>query len=371
VPELLVEVFGVILGALHFSVPLTYYLYLERYAHRPWALKVDKQYQPLITMIVPTYNESQLIEKRLENLAAQDYPTDKREIIVVDSGSTDGTAAIVENWIRKRSDINARLIRESVREGKFRAVTNSIRAVQPSNMVVVLTDADAYWEATALSEAVSFFADPTVGAVTGSISYIDDYGTLNENAYRNYYNFVRVAESKIHSTPVHNGPLLAIRAELVRKIGLPDFPGSDDSAFGSYIAFAGYRAIQADHAIVKEYVRGNRLRRKVRRATCLLLNFHRTRRYAKKMNVYVPSKFDDIWRMEWWLTVANPWLLFASVFSLVGGAMFYQSKISLVLLVIGTLFFCSRPYRGWVLQQLYLVMGALRSLRTNEAVWER
>src|SRR5208337_2416794 len=127
------------------------------------------------------------------------------------------------------------------------------------------------------------------------------------------FNTVRVAESKIHSTPVHNGPLLAIRTEFLRKIGFPNFPGSDDSAFGSLVAFAGYRAIQIDTATVHEYVRGNRLRRKIRRAACVLLNFRHTKKYAKKTNVYVRSRFETVWRMEWWLHVVNPWILFAGI----------------------------------------------------------
>ncbi|MGA8904130.1 MAG: glycosyltransferase, partial [Candidatus Bathyarchaeia archaeon] len=244
--ELLLETLGLVLGALHFSIPLIYFTYLRRYARRPWNVKVDKQYKPQLTVILPTYNESELIEKRLENLVAQDYPTNKLEIVVVDSASTDGTAAIVEDWLKRKSGINAKLIRESARGGKFRALTHAIRVIQSSSSAIVLTDADAYWEPNALSEATSFLADPRVGAVTGTIFYIEDQGALSENTYRNYYNTVHVAESKVHSTPVFNGPLCAFRSELLRRIGLPNFPGSDDSAFGSFVAFSGYRAIQVD-----------------------------------------------------------------------------------------------------------------------------
>ena len=369
--ELLPTIFGLVLASLHFSIPLVYYAYLRRYVNAPWApLKLDKQYQPQISVIVPTYNESELIEGRLENLVAQDYPTSRLEILVIDSGSPDGTATIAEGWLKRNGNVNAKLIRETARGGKLRAVKRALGAVRSSSVAVVLTDADAYWEPTTLTEVISFFADPAIGAVTGSMFYVDDPGVFSEKTYRTYFNAVRVAESKIHSTPVHNGPLLAIRNDLIRKIGLPDFPGSDDSAFGSFVAFAGFRAIQADRAVVREYVRGSRLRRRVRRSTCVLLNFHNTRRYAKKKNVYVRSRFENIWWVEWWFHVINPWLLLASVLLLVGG-MLQGSRVASGFLGVGTVLLLWAPYRTWMLQQLYLLLGALRTLWTHEVVWNR
>ena len=331
---------------------------------------MDKQYKPQLTVILPTYNESEHVENRLENLVTQDYPTNKLEVVVVDSASSDGTAAIVEDWLKRKSGINAKLIRESTRGGKFRALTLAMGAIQPSSLAVVLTDADASWEPNALSEVTSFLADPRVGAVTGSIFYIEDRGPLGEDTYRNFSNAVHVAESKLYSTPVFNGPLCAFRTELLRKICFPNFPGSDDSAFGSFVAFSGYRAIQVDTAVVREYVRGNRFRRRIRRATCLLLNFYHTKAYAKKMNLYVRSDFENVWRTEWWLCVVNPWLFIASICLLVVGAI-DGSKIASALLLISALFSLVQPSRAWILQQLYLVLGALRNLRTHEEVWNR
>ena len=88
------------------------------------------------------------------------------------------------------------------------------------------------------------------------------------------------------------------------------------------------------------------------------------------MNLYVRSNFDNIWRTDWWLCVVNPWLLIASIPFLVVGA-FDDSKIAVGLLLINALLLLLKPYRTWVLQQLYLILGGLRSLWTNEEVWNR
>jgi cellulose synthase/poly-beta-1,6-N-acetylglucosamine synthase-like glycosyltransferase len=367
----LLDTIAVALIFIHFSVALAYYQYLKGYRDKPWHLKVDRQYQPHITTIVPTYNEGLLIERRLENLASQKYPHDKLQIIVVDSGSTDDTASIAKKWLNQNPNVNATLVCEPERHGKFNAIVNALKVVQPNSVAVVLTDADAYWESNALSEVTSFLADPEVGSVTGSISYAEDHGALSEAVYRSYFNTVRIAESKIHSTPVHNGPLFAIRTDILRKIGLPNFPGSDDSAFGSLVGLSGHRAIQADAAIVREYVRGNRLRRKVRRAACVLLNFRYTKKYAKQKNLYVRSKFDIVWRMEFWLHAINPWLLYAAISILVFEAIFSRSLLAFGLLLIAVFSLLFRPFRTWMIQQVYLLLGAVRSLWTSETIWDR
>ena len=56
----------------------------------------DSSYQPFVSIVVPTYNEEKVIEKRIKNLFELDYPKDKYEIIVVDSGSTDSKQRLLK-----------------------------------------------------------------------------------------------------------------------------------------------------------------------------------------------------------------------------------------------------------------------------------
>ena len=51
---------------------------------------------PFITVIVPCFNESERILKKITNLRKQDYPQDKIEVIIADGGSEDGTIGIIE-----------------------------------------------------------------------------------------------------------------------------------------------------------------------------------------------------------------------------------------------------------------------------------
>ena len=364
----MLELLALMLAGIHCSVPLAYYFYAKKkWLPRPWNVKVDENYKPKISIILPTYNEAKLIESKLDDICKQNYPKSLIEIIVVDSASEDGTPNVVKKWMKGKEGIDVKLLVEDERKGKFNALKKALEQISHESEILVFTDADAFWEPNSLKNAVKYFADVTVGSVTASITYENE--TI-ENTYRQYFNTLRVAESKIHSVPIHNGPFYAIKVDLIRKIGLPNFLGSDDSAFGSYVAFTGHRSIQVDDVIVKEPVRGSQFRRKIRRAQTALTSFLNTKGYAKKMGLYVKSPFEKIWRIELWLHVINPWLLLSSAILFVADAV-HGSIIALMLLGLGFVFLALKPWRTWVLQQLYLILAMLRNVWTKEIMWSK
>ena len=359
------------LASIHFGVLIAYFLYAKgKWFRQPWNLTIDEDYKPKITVILPTYNEAEIIEGRLENLWRQVYPPNRMDIIVVDS-STDGTADIVQEWSSYHTNMRLQLIREKKRCGKMHALELAIANLPAKTEVVVFTDADAFWEPDALFKAARYLTDPAIGSVTASILYEENQNTLLENTYRDYYNLLRVAESKFCSTPVHNGPFQAIRADFLREVGLPNFVGGDDSAFGSFIAFTGYRSVQVDDITVREPIRGNRLIRKIRRAQHLLLSFLSTRGYAKKSGFYSKTSFDKIWMIEWWLHLVNPWLLTISVALSIIDIVCFGSILALILIAAGLSLLTLRIFRTWILQQFYLIAAAIRNLWTKDAVWNR
>jgi len=364
---------ALILIVVHFGTPLAYYWYAKtRWLPKPWNIRVDGNYKPKVTVIIPTYNEAEFIQSKLDNIYDQDYPKSLMEVIVADSASTDGTTELVEEWSSKHTDINLELIKEPIRRGMVPALNYALQHCQIHGEITVFTDVDAFWDADALTRVTKYFADPSVGAITASIMPTTLGNDFLEDVYRNYYNLLRIAESKVYSTPVHNGVFMAFRTELLYKMGgLPSYTGNNDSTPASVVAFMGYRAIQVDDVIVKEPVRESQLHRKIRRAQHLLLSFLKTKEYTKKLGVYRYTKpFERIWKVEWWLHLVSPWLLITSVILLVMDA-FYGSFTAIALLGAGLIFLMSKLYRMWVLQQVYLVVAALRNLWTKEMVWSR
>jgi biofilm PGA synthesis N-glycosyltransferase PgaC len=118
------------LALVHFGLPITYYLYLRVVRlGRPWGARRDHSFKPMVTVIVPTYNEARLIESKLDDIARQDYPRGRLEVIVVDPASTDGTLEAVKRWSEGSLGLNLRVISEPSRMGKAHALNNAMRHV--------------------------------------------------------------------------------------------------------------------------------------------------------------------------------------------------------------------------------------------------
>jgi len=363
---LLVTVIGLTL--LHFSFPLLYYLYLRsKWLNRPWDLRRDPEYRPRVTVVVPTYNEADLIRRKLDDIASQDYPRELMEVIVVDSASTDGTPNIVREWAESRRDFKVILVEEGVRRGKAFALNNALRFA--SGEVVVVTDVDSLWiSRDTLANALSWFSDSRVGAVTCLKTPVGEGFAGVERGYRVYYNVVRLGESKRFSTPVFHGELAAFRRDLLVKLGgFPVDIGADDSHTATLIAISGFRAIAVDNALCTELVprRGYHAWR-IRRAQHLVQHFVKALGLLSK----APGEFKPILLAETWLHLLNPWLLLAATTILLYKASM-GSLVALALLVAGAALLILKPYRTWIATQAYLITACIRNLWTREIVWER
>jgi cellulose synthase/poly-beta-1,6-N-acetylglucosamine synthase-like glycosyltransferase len=356
------------LALVHFGLPVAYYLYLRAlWLGRPWGVRRDHSFKPMVTVIVPTYNEARLIESKLDDIARQDYPRGGLEVIVVDSASTDGTLESVKRWSEGNPGLNLRVLSEPYRMGKAYALNNALR--HASGDIVVITDADSRWGSErTLSNAIAWLSDPTVGAVT-CVKNPERGGFLGvEGGYRGFYNTVRLAESKAWSTPVFHGELAAYKRELLEAIGgFPTDIGADDSHTATLIALKGYRAVAVDdvECIEKVPVKGYHAWR-IRRAQHLIQHLLKTLRHVRGAS----SMFKPILLAEAYLHLVNPWLLPIATTLLIHQAL-KGSIIATAVLAVGALLLAFKPYRTWVAAQVYLIAAMLKNLLTKDITWEK
>ena len=353
---------ALVLVAVHFGAPLAYYVEAKRWLKRPWDVERDLQHTPTVTVVIPTYNEARHIEEKLEDVYRQDYPRDRLEIIVVDSASIDGTAERVRRWATAHPDADVKVVEEPQRRGKASALNTALATARGE--VFVITEADCRWsQRDALKRAVSWLADPSVGAVTCLKKPAADGPAGIEACYRGHYNVFRLAEGKKWATPIFHGELAAYRTELLRKIG--GFPldiGADDSHAVARIAAMGYRAVAAEDLWCVEAVPHNGYHRwRIRRAQHLLQHF------LKTPVEEAPPPMRPILLAEKYLHLANPWLLPAAVAALVAAA----TPPALAVLATGAAALVFRSCRTWTAAQLYLIAAAVKNLRDKELVWEK
>ncbi|MBI5787994.1 MAG: glycosyltransferase family 2 protein [Candidatus Schekmanbacteria bacterium] len=117
---------------------------------------------PLVSIIVPAYNEADTILTTLQSLIKQNYP--HKEIIVVDDGSNDATPSVCQPLAEAG---RIRYLRNNNRGGKSSALNMGLGYAQGE--YIMTADADTLFDLNAVTQALLGFADPGVGAVSGNI----------------------------------------------------------------------------------------------------------------------------------------------------------------------------------------------------------
>jgi cellulose synthase/poly-beta-1,6-N-acetylglucosamine synthase-like glycosyltransferase len=194
---------------------------------------------PSVAVVVAAHNEESVIERRLENLAALDYPAERLEVLVASDASTDRTDELVEAK-------GVRLLR-CERGGKVAAQNGAVR--ETDGEIVAFSDANAEWAPDALRRLVRSFADPEVAYVCGRLVLRDAAGGNKEGAYWRYELWLRDSESRLHSVTGGNGSIYAVRRSDYVEVD-PRF--GHDLAFPYLMVQRGRRAVYEPSAVAYE-----------------------------------------------------------------------------------------------------------------------
>lgn len=175
-------------------------------------------HQPLVTILVPAYNEGTVIQGSIQSLLHLDYP--RYEVIVIDDGSKDDTyrkAAVFEG------DHGRALVRVITKEngGKSRALNTGIAAA--NGEFILCMDGDSALHPATLRKAVRHLVkDPGVAAVAGSVKVINRtnmLANLQALEYVEGLNMVRSAQGFFRLVNIIPGPIGIFRREVVQGIG--------------------------------------------------------------------------------------------------------------------------------------------------------
>lgn len=204
------------------------FLLKRRAAAQPWRLTIDKSYLPRVSFLVPTYNESDVILFKLENLIRLDYPKDLVQIIIVDSNSSDRTVDIANSFVQQHPGLNAMVIAESKREGKSAALDSALNRV--NGEIVIVSDADCFYPSDILRKCVPYLSDPKVGAISGPkllLNFQSSRVVESEESYLKSMNLAKLGESKMGFTPLFEGGFSAYKRAVLKSFD-PYKTGSDD-----------------------------------------------------------------------------------------------------------------------------------------------
>ena len=301
----------------------------------------------LVSIVIPTYNESFVIKDKIRNTLSLKYQGEI-EIYVIDSASTDGTSDIAAEF----EEIN--VVRQSERRGKSSALAEVFSLVKGD--IILITDADAMLDEDVIPIIIEYLSNEYVGAITGKqvLMTPGEHGfEEKERSYRDIFDFIRTAESNMHSTMIFNGPLMAFKKEVLEAPS-PDSV-ADDTEMALLVIKKGYRALYAREAIFYENIPlsdKSRLKQKERRAQGLVQSFWRHRdmifnnRYGKFGTEIFPAEFA--------VHIVLPFALLISCFTIMLG-LFNDFCSSLI--VISAFFLLNLIYAASTYTKISRSMG--------------
>ena len=356
---MIVEAVFITLLSILFAFYIGYYLFGFRKGKNVHCAK-SEAYLPKVSMVIATFNEEEIVKKKIENTISLNYPKEKLEIIFVDS-SIDGTRQIIREF-REKSDLNIVLFEEEERKGLASALNTGYALA--GGEIVIKADCDLLLDKNSVKEIVKHFSDPRIGAVSGAIRVLNQSSV--EVGYRTIFERLRLAEANLDSTYLFN-PFSAFRKKLIQPIDRKSV--ADDAELALKIRQSGYRTIYSPKAVAHEVSPTSakeRIKQKSRRAQGhirlifqnlgMLLN----RKYGKFGLIVFPANF--------FMMILSPWLIlltlatgFIYLYSLVG--VFLSSIVALSFIILITItYFKSRPkiFAGFLDSQLNLLVGFVK-----------
>ena len=289
-----------------------YFLFLRIQARKPWNVKINQNFMPAVSILIPAHNEENFIKQKLENVSKISYPKQKIEVILSDDASTDKTPTRIQEFIDNNKELDIKVSRQSSHMGKSKALNAALPLCK--NDIVVVSDADSFWPSDILLTALPYLFDPCVGAITGHgliRKAHKSWLTLGEKHSGGAMSLLRLGESKIHSTLRFEGGFCAYKKCAFEKFDIES--GSDDSGTALTIIQKGYRTIFVPQAtFMTDFPEdlSSKIRVKTRRATQLMWIWIKCLKLLVRRRLLLPKVIAI---PEIFLFVFNPSLFVALV----------------------------------------------------------
>ncbi|WP_432196916.1 glycosyltransferase [Streptomyces sp. bgisy027] len=195
-----------------------------------------------VSVLVPAYNEAKCIENTVRSLMASEHPI---EVIVVDDGSSDGTARIVEAMGLP----NVRVVRQ-MNAGKPAALNRGLANARHD--IIVMMDGDTVFEPATVRELVQPFGDPKVGAVAGNAKVGNRDSLIGAWQHIEYvmgFNLDRRMYDMLRCMPTIPGAVGAFRRTALERVGgMSDDTLAEDTDITMAMHRDGWRVVYAENA---------------------------------------------------------------------------------------------------------------------------
>ena len=272
---------------------------------RPRPVRTAAQ-TPRIDVLLVVHDGAGLLEAKLANLLALDYPSERLRINIVSDGCRESEA-----MARSHLSAQVRLFAFPERRGKSACIASTLPSLDAE--LVLFTDVRQRLDIGAARALAAALADPAVGAASGELVLEDASGYgKGIDAYWRYEKMIRRLESASGSLVGATGALYVARREL-----LPEVPAGlvlDDMWIPLGIAARGYRVVFVPQALAYDRAAVDAPAEESRKRRTLAGNYQLLHRWPR---LALPGAHPLAWRL-WghkWLRLLAPWLLVTALLS--------------------------------------------------------
>ncbi|MEI7904423.1 MAG: glycosyltransferase [Candidatus Firestonebacteria bacterium] len=203
---------------------LIYFSYLNFTFHDADKSKKEPVEYPLVSILLPAYNEGKNIEESIKSLIALDYPF--KEIVIINDGSKDDSLARAKKYEGIYSNATVKVLSQT-NQGKAKALNNGIK--NSTGAFILCMDGDSIIDKNAIKMAIPHFRDPKIGAVAGNIKIINIGNTLTRLQSLEYMeglNMVKHSQGFFKAVNIVPGPF-----GLFRRTAMDSAGGYDSDTF--------------------------------------------------------------------------------------------------------------------------------------------
>ena len=218
-------------------------------------------FEPDITLVIPCFNEADILVEKINNCTQLDYPTAKLTLVFITDGSSDNSIKVLQQYPF------IKILHENRRAGKTAAENRAMLFV--NTPYVIFSDANTMLNKEAVRNIVKHFANDMVGCVSGEKRIItdtsDSASAAGEGIYWRYESLLKKLDSELYSAVGAAGELVAFRTSLYKD--LPEDTLLDDFMQSMQMAAAGFKIVYEPEAYAVETASANvaeELKRKVR-----------------------------------------------------------------------------------------------------------
>jgi cellulose synthase/poly-beta-1,6-N-acetylglucosamine synthase-like glycosyltransferase len=342
--------------AYQFILFLLGYLYGFRAEKQRRILEETSLDLPAISLMIPAHNEGMVITQTLEGLLRLDYPKDRIEILVINDGSTDDTAAQVMEIARRDSRVRLLNIpKELSARGKSAALNHGLK--ECLHRTIGVYDADNVPEPdSVLSLARQLVANPELGAVIGKFRCVNK----NRNLLTRFINLeslafqwiVQAGRWRLLRVATLPGTNYLIRRSILEELGGWDEQAlTEDAELSIRVYQAGYLIKFVPYAVTWE-----------QEPETLRVWFKQRVRWARGNNYVLQKYFAQVFRirpramgLELFYSMAVYYIFFIAI--LLSDFLFVTSLMGLIQIPV------PGPYKEvWILAYLLFVLEIVIAL---------